>query len=126
MLKTDSGAQVLQAQALLLKVFLKISGRQSSEDISALTASPMLWGHCGSCEHPCCHLFKNNASVFNEESGEIALSVLARDIARGGVGSTLKKVSKTFALVKAKAEVAQDNGVDLRVMTTARTTTRGA
>ena len=57
-------------------------------------------------------MFINNASAFNEESGEIALSVLARDIARGGVRSDLKKVSKTFALVKAKAEVAQDIGVE--------------
>ena len=58
MLKLDCGAQVLQAQALLLKVFLMIGGRQSSEYISALTASLMLWEHYETCDHPCWHLFK--------------------------------------------------------------------
>ena len=77
----------------------------------------MLWGHYESCGHPCWQLFVNNASAFNEESGEIALSVLARDISRGGVRSDCKKVSQTFALVKAKTEVAQDMDVDLAGMT---------
>ena len=88
---------------MLLKVFLMTGGRQSSEYISALTASLMLWGHYESCDHPC----------WNSRTMPVPLSVLARDIARGGVGSALKKVSKTFALVEAKAEVVQDIGVDL-------------
>ena len=50
-LKMDSAVQVLQAQALLLKVFLKIGGRQSPEYISALTEWLMLCGPCESCEH---------------------------------------------------------------------------
>jgi hypothetical protein len=109
----DAGADILRAQALLLKVFLMIGGRQSAEYIKALTASIMLWAHYESCQHPCWQIFQHNASAFNEESGEISLSILARDIARGGIRSDCKKVSQTFSLVKAKAEVAQDIGVDL-------------
>ena len=41
----DAGADVLRAQALLLKVFLMIGGRQCSEYINALSASIMLWCH---------------------------------------------------------------------------------
>ena len=91
MLKLDSGAQVLQAQAMLLKVFMMIGGRQTSEYISALTASLLLCGHyetCERCDHPCWHLFKNNSSAFNEESGEIALSVLLATSREAGSGAT--------------------------------------
>ena len=63
--------------------------------------------------HPCWQLFRNNVSAFNEESGEISLAVLAREIARGGVRSDCKKVSQTFKLVKAKSEVAAGIGVDI-------------
>ena len=112
-LKMDSCADVLRAQALLLKVFMMIGGRSCTEYIRALTASIMLWGHYESTQHPCWELFRHNASAFNEESGEISLSALARDISRGGVRSDCEKVSKTFKLVKAKAEVAEDIGIDL-------------
>ena len=109
----DSGVEVLRAQALLLKLFLMTGGRQSAEYIKVLSASIMLWGFYESSQHPCWELFRNNASAFNEESGEISLSVLARDVSRGGVRSDCAKVSQTYALVKAKAELAQDIGVDI-------------
>ena len=57
-LKTDGGEDVLRAQALLLKVFVLIGGRQCSEYINALTASIMLWGHYEAVNHPCWQLFK--------------------------------------------------------------------
>ena len=109
----DAGSDVLAAQALLLKVFLLIGGSKCSEYVRALTASLAQWSEYERCNHPCWQMFTNNASVFNEESGEISLSVLAREIARGGVRSDCKKVSQTFKLVKAKAEVAADIGVDI-------------
>jgi len=109
----DAGADVLRAQALLLKVFLLIGGKSCSEYIRALTASILLWSNYEKSQHPCWLLFQHNASLFNEESGEISLSVLARDISRGGVRSDCKKVSTTFKLVKAKSELAQDIGIDL-------------
>ena len=109
----DAGEDVLRAQALLLKLFMLIGGAKCNEYIKALSASLMLWSHYEQREHPCWQLFKHNASAFNEESGEISLSVLARDISRGGVRSDCKKVSQTFKLVNAKAEVADDFGVDI-------------
>ena len=81
-LKMDAGEDVLGAQALLLKVFMLIGGRQCNEYINALTASIMLWGHYEAVNHPCWQLFKQNASAFNEEAGEIALSVFAGHCAR--------------------------------------------
>ena len=109
----DAGEDVLRAQARLLKVFLMIGGRKCTEYVNALSASILLWGHYESIDHPAWQMFRNNASAFNEESGEISLSMLARDIARTGVRSDLDKVSRTFSLVKAKAEVAQDIGIDI-------------
>lgn len=94
----DSGVEVLRAQALLLKLFLMIGGRQSAEYVKALSASIMLWGHYESCQHPCWQLFSNNASAFNEESGEISLSVCARDTSRGGVRSDCAKVTSHFGV----------------------------
>ena len=91
-MKMDAGEDVLRAQALLLKLFMLIGGAKCNEYIKALSASLMLWSHCEQRDHPCWQLFKHNASAFNEESGEISLSVLARDISRGGVRSDCKKV----------------------------------
>lgn len=112
-LKMDSGADLLRAQALLLKVFLLVGGSQCTEYVRALTASISQWAHYEEVRHPCWLLFEENASAFNEESGEISLAGLARDIAVGGVRSDCAKVSQTFKLVKAKAEVAEDVGIDL-------------
>ena len=109
----DKGADVLTAQALLLKVFLLVGGAQCSEYIRALTASIAQWSEYERVNHPCWQVFEENANAFNEESGEIALSALARELARTGVRSDCKKVSQSFKLVKAKAEVAADIGVDI-------------
>ena len=62
---------MLRAQALLLKVFMLIGGRQCSEYINALTASIMLWGHYESVNHPCWQLFKQNASAYNERQARL-------------------------------------------------------
>ena len=109
----DSGADVHPSQALLLKVFLLVGGAQCTGFIRALTASLLQWSEYEPINHRCWQVFFHNVSAFNVESGEIALSVLARDIARGGVRCDCAKVSQTFKLVKAKAEVAADIGVDI-------------
>ena len=109
----DSGADVHPSQALLLKVFLLVGGAQCTGCIRALTASLLQWSEYEPINHRCWQVFFHNVSAFNVESGEIALSVLARDIARGGVRCDCSKVSQTFKLVKAKAEVAADIGVDI-------------
>ena len=79
-LKMDSGADVLASQALLLKVSLLVRGAKCTEYIRALTASLLQWSEHERTNHPCWQLFSHNVSAFNEESGEIALSVLACDI----------------------------------------------
>ena len=94
-LKMDAGADVLAAQARLLKVFPLVGGAKCSEYVRALTASLLQWSEYERVNHPCWQLFANNASAFNEESGEISLSVLAREIARGGVRSDCKKVDQS-------------------------------
>ena len=58
-------------------------------------------------------MFKNNASVFNEESGKICFSVLAREIAGSGVRSDCDAVSRKFSLIKSKIQISQDLSVDL-------------
>ena len=73
----DAGEDVLRAQAMLLKVFLLIGGKSCTEYIRALTASILLWSSYERSQHPCWQLSQHNASAFNEESGEISLSVLA-------------------------------------------------
>ena len=112
-LKMDKGTDVLAAQALLLKVFLLVGGPKCSEYVRALSASIAQWSEFERTNHPCWQLFQHNANAFNEESGEISLSVLARELARTGVRSDIEKVAKSFKLVKAKAEVAADVGVDI-------------
>ena len=54
-----------------------------------------------------------NASMWNEESGEVCFSVLARDIASSRVRSDVSKVSEKFELIKMKMETAADLKVDL-------------
>ena len=109
-------------QALLLKVFMLIGGRQCSEYINALTASIMLWGHYEAVNRPCWQLFKQNASAFNEEAGEIALSVLARDIARGGVRGDLKKSVRLSASSRLSRSLLRTLASTLRVTTSVRAT----
>ena len=57
-------------------------------------------------------VFKNNASVFNEESGEVVFSVLARDIASSGVRSDCEAVSRKFRIIKPKMVVAKGLNID--------------
>ena len=109
----DAGADVLTVQALLLKVFLLVGGASCSEYVRALSASIVQWSEYERVNHPCWQVFEQNANAFNEESGEISLSALARELARTGVRSDCQKVSQSFKLVKAKAEVAADIGVDI-------------
>jgi Tfp pilus assembly protein PilW len=60
-----------------------------------------LWEWMRVNDHAGWQVFRQNASAFNEESGEIAFSVLARDIASSGIRSDAKTVSRKFGLIKA-------------------------
>jgi hypothetical protein len=72
-----------------------------------------LWEWMRVNDHAGWQVFRQNASAFNEESGEIAFSVLARDIATSGIRSDVKTVSRKLGLIKAKMVVAKGLEVEL-------------
>ena len=107
-LKMDDGEKILEMQYKLLSIFLFLDGPQSREYQKALTVSVHLWEWMKANNHPGWAIFKHNASVFNEESGEICFSVLAREIAGSGVRSDCEAVSSKFGLIKSKMEVGRN------------------
>ena len=109
----DDGRRILKEQYRLLAVFLLLDGSQSKEYQRALLTSISLWEWMKRQAHPMWDVFKNNASVFNEESGEVAFSVLARDIASSGVRSDCEAVSRKFRIIKPKMVVAKGLEIDL-------------
>lgn len=112
-LKMDQGKLVLKHQVLLLKVFLCIGGPRARDYEKALLASLAVWLHLRRIRHPAWLMFKYNASVFNEECGEISFSALARQVARGGSRSDLHHANKQFQLLKRCMETASDFNVEL-------------
>jgi len=97
----------------LLIVFLILDSSQSREYQRALTMSIHLWEWMRVNDHAGWQIFRQNASAFNEESGEIAFSVLARDLASSGIRSDVKSVSRKFGMIKAKMTVAKGLEVEL-------------
>lgn len=112
-LKLDDGNNVLEMQHRLLTIFLLLDGPQAREYQRALSTSVHLWEWMRSTGHPAWSIFANNASAFNEESGEICFSVLARELAGSGIRSDCDAVSRKFALIKSKIQISQDLNVDL-------------
>jgi hypothetical protein len=107
LLKMDNGRDVLTGQANLLRIFILIGGRQCSEYVRALTASLLLWCNWKKENHPCWQVFEQNANAFNEESGEIAFSVLARSCAKS-VRADCNAVAGIFRRQKCSMELAAD------------------
>lgn len=112
-LKMDDGQRILKLQHQLLQVFLILDGPQSREYQRALTVSLHLWEWMKARGHPAWHIFKHNASAWNEESGEICFSVLAREVASNGVRADCAAVSRKFNLIRPKMQVARDLKLDL-------------
>ena len=112
-LKIDDGKRLLVAMYKLLAVFMILDGPASREYQRTLTMSIHLWEWMRVNDHAGWQVFRQNASAFNEESGEIAFSVLARDIASSGIRSDVKTVSRKFGLIKAKMVVAKGLEVEL-------------
>ena len=112
-LKLDLGLGVLQSQFRLFHLFLIIDDSKCKEYQRAMCTSLHIWSWMKRCDHPAWQIFKNNASAFNEESGEICFSVLAREIAGTGVRSDCEAVSKRFKLIKAKTQIAKNLKVEL-------------
>ena len=89
----DNGRTVLTCMIRLLKVFLCLNGRSAQEYISALIMSIVGWIRHKDADSVIWKMFCDNASMFNEESGEVCFSVLARGVAKGGVRTSCTKVS---------------------------------
>ena len=109
----DDGDRLLTRFALLLKVFILLESPRTREYTRALAVSLLQWLSMKQSGHPCWTMFNNNACAFNEERGEISFSVLARDIARGGVRSDIKMVNKRYQLLKHRMRVARDLGAEV-------------
>ena len=73
-LKMDDGEKVLEMQYRIMSIFLLLDGPQAREYQKALSTLVHLWEWMRRAGHPAWIMFKNNASVFNEESGEICFS----------------------------------------------------
>ena len=69
----DDGERLLTTMYKLLIVFLILDSSQSREYQRALTMSIHLWEWMRVNDHAGWQIFRQNASAFNEESGEIAL-----------------------------------------------------
>jgi hypothetical protein len=92
----------------LLKVFLCLNGRSAQEYISALIMSIVGWIRHKDADSVIWKMFCDNASMFNEESGEVCFSVLARQVAKGGVRTSCTKVSDAFTMTKVMIDLARD------------------
>ena len=109
----DDGKQLFEAQQQLLHIFLLLDGPSSREYQKCMMASLLIWHHYKKTNHPVWKMFKSNSCAFNEESGEICFSVLARGVAKNGARSDAKTISSWYRLIHTKIEVAQDIGVDI-------------
>ena len=97
----------------MLKLFMTLDGPSSREYQRALVTSLAMWTHHRKLNNSTWKMFKNNASAFNEEVGEICFSVLARGIASGGVRLKIDAVDERFKTIRSKIMVANDLDVDL-------------
>jgi hypothetical protein len=109
----DDGQQVADAKMNLLHIFLIINNASCYEYQRALTCSLLLLHNYRLRNHKCWEMFCNNVSAFNEETGEICFSILARGLAAGGIRSDIKAVNKRYRLIRTKMDIAADLNYDL-------------
>ena len=112
-MKLDNGTQVMEHQLQILQVLIFIGGTNTTEYQRAIATSLHIWQYWRNVDHVAWRLFDAIASMWNEESGEVCFSVLARDIASSGVRSDVSKVSEKFELIRIKMESVADLKVDL-------------
>jgi len=112
-LKMDDGEQIMQAQLRVLHVFLIINNGKCYEYQRAIMLSQLILTSYKQRNHVCWTMFKNNPSAFNEETGEICFSILAREIAQGGIRSDVKSVDRRYRLIRTKLDVAEDLRSDI-------------
>ena len=110
----DDGDQILKAQLRLLHVFLVIDSGKCKEYQRAVMLSQLIMASYKQRNHVCWTMFKNNPSAFNEETGEICFSILARELAQGGgIRSDVKAVDRRYRLIRTKLDVAEDLRSDI-------------
>ena len=88
--KMDQGRRVVLGQVKLLKLFMLLRGRDTTEYEKALLASLLVWARNKHGKSFLWKMFKQNACAFNEEAGEVAFSVLARQVSKGGLRGNLE------------------------------------
>jgi hypothetical protein len=111
--KMDQGRRVVLGQAKLLKLFMLLRGKDTYEYEKAILASLLVWARNKRGKSFLWKMFKQNACAFNEEAGEVAFSVLARQVSKGGLRADLEACDKAFKLSKVNIQVADDFNVDL-------------
>jgi hypothetical protein len=97
----------------LFKVFLHFPGSDASEYRKCMLVNLMLWAHYSNKNLPIFEMIKHNASMCNEESGELAFSVLARTIASNSSRMDIDSVNRHFILSRLKLDVANDLNLDI-------------
>ena len=112
-MKLDDGNLMLASMIRLFKVFLHFPGSDASEYRKCMLVNLMLWAHYANKNLPIFEMIKNNASMCNEESGELAFSVLARTIASNSSRMDIDSVNRHFILSRLKLDVASDLNLDI-------------
>jgi hypothetical protein len=112
-LKMDNGVLVRMYMVRVLWLFIKIGGRQCSEYIRGMLCHLNMLHHLKTVKHPIWTMWKTNVSVFNEEAGELSLSVLARLTSSTPSQSSLSQLNNKFRLIRLQLQCAQDLNVEL-------------
>ena len=100
----------------LLRLFLMmaepgVAGSGVREYQRSLIANLLIWEWYEQQGHPVMELAQRNASLFNEESGEISFSALARQVVGKPSQSNLDLIHKRYRLIGLAMEVCRDMDV---------------
>jgi len=109
-LKTQNGKEFMRHLLRLLKVFLCMKHGMYSRALLAFTGSLF---HLFAVRHPIWNMFEKDINVFNEESGEISLSALARTVANDTMRFNIKHMNNRYVLVKQFIDTCSDLSHDL-------------
>ena len=112
-MKLDDGMLMLTSMIRLFKLFLHFSGSDASEYRKCMLVNLMLWAHYVNNDLPIYDMIKHNASMCNEECGELSFSVLARTIASNSSRMDIDSVNRHFILSRLKLDVANDLNLDI-------------
>ena len=112
-MKLDDGMLMLACMIRLFKVFLHFTGSDASEYRKCMLVNLMLWAHYANKNLPIFDMIKHNASMCNEECGELSFSVLARTIASNSSRMDIDSVNRHFILSRLKLDVANDLNLDI-------------